>query len=98
MTEFGDKILTPEWKSQKIYSYLASISLSGIDKIGIVNRITELISKDLQVNMRSIYFNSTDGVFDGRIDLYLYNTYDLDKLITDLKKINGVNKVIRVGN
>jgi GTP pyrophosphokinase len=66
--------------------------------MGIVNRITELISKDLGVNMRAINFNSTDGVFDGRIDLYVYHTYDLNKLISDLKKIPGVNKVHRIEN
>ena len=98
MSKYGDRIVTPEWKSQKLYSYLVSIRLSGIDKIGIVNRITELISKDLRVNMRAINFNSTDGVFDGKIDLYVYHTYDLNKLVSDLKKIKGVNKTYRVDN
>ena len=98
MSKYGNKIVTPEWKSQKLYSYLVSIQLSGIDKMGIVNRITELISKDLGVNMRAINFNSTDGIFDGKIDLYVYHTYDLNKLISDLKKISGVNKVHRIEN
>jgi len=48
--------------------------------------------------MRTIYFDSTDGIFEGYIDLYIHNTYDLNILIHDLKKIKGINSVNRVEN
>jgi GTP pyrophosphokinase len=61
-----------------------------------VNNITTLISKELDVNMRTIYFDATDGVFEGFIDLYIHDTFDLDALIRDLKKIKGINSAKRI--
>ncbi|MBU1721005.1 MAG: bifunctional (p)ppGpp synthetase/guanosine-3',5'-bis(diphosphate) 3'-pyrophosphohydrolase [Bacteroidetes bacterium] len=95
-SSFGDKIVTAKWTTHKVLSFLARIQLSGIDKIGIVNNVTNIISKELDVNIRSIYFESNDGVFEGEIDIYVHNTDDLDNLIHDLKKITGVNKVTRI--
>ena len=98
MSSFGDKIVTASWTTHRVLSYLARIKLNGIDHVGIVNEITNLISEELAVNMRTIYFDSTDGIFEGYIDLYIHNTYDLNILIHDLKKIKGINSVNRVEN
>jgi GTP diphosphokinase / guanosine-3',5'-bis(diphosphate) 3'-diphosphatase len=98
MSSFGDKIVNASWTTHKVLSYLARIKLNGIDHVGVVNEITNLISEELAVNMRTIYFDSTDGVFEGYIDLYIHNTYDLNILIHDLKKITGINSVNRVEN
>lgn len=95
-SSFGNRIITAEWKAHKILSSLAKIKLSGMDKIGIVNKVTNIISQELDVNIRTIYFDSTDGVFDGEIDLYVQHAKDVNNLISKLKKIKGVNKVRRI--
>ena len=94
--KFGDRIVTPEWKSEKVYAFLASIQISGIDKVGMLHKITGVISTDLNVNMRSLNFNATNGVFEGKIDLYVYHTSDINELISKLIKIDGVKKVNRI--
>ncbi|MBN2683519.1 MAG: bifunctional (p)ppGpp synthetase/guanosine-3',5'-bis(diphosphate) 3'-pyrophosphohydrolase [Bacteroidales bacterium] len=96
MSSFGDRVVSASWKTQKVLSFLTRIKLIGIDTIGLVNEITTIISKDLDVNMRTIYFDSHDGVFQGYIDLYIHNTSDLNSLIKDLRKIKGIDKVVRV--
>jgi GTP pyrophosphokinase len=96
MSSFGEKIVTVKWTTHKVLSYLARIRLNGIDNIGIVNNITNHISKELDVNMRTLYFDAHDGIFEGYIDLYVHSTYDLDKLTDDLRKMKGINSVKRV--
>jgi len=77
-------------------SFLARIQISGIDKIGMINNVTNVISKELNVNIRTMYIESHDGIFEGDIDIYVHNTEDLNELIHNLRKIKGVNKVSRV--
>ena len=95
MSSHGDKIISANWESHKILSYLVMITLSGIDQIGIVSKITKAISNDQNVNMRSIHFESHDGIFEGTIYLYIYNTEDLNNIMSDINKIKGVYNVIR---
>ncbi|MCU4164745.1 RelA/SpoT family protein [Carboxylicivirga caseinilyticus] len=95
MSSQGDRIVSAQWESHKILSYLALIHLSGIDQIGIVNKITKVISEDQNVNMRSINIESHDGIFEGSIYLYIHNTEDLNNLILNLMKIKGVHNVSR---
>jgi len=94
----GDKLVEADWKSEKKMSFLAVIKLGGIDKIGIVNNITGIISDDHLVNMRSVHFESHDGIFDGLIHLYVSSSEDLNNLIGELIKINGIENVQRIEN
>lgn len=96
MSNFGDKIVAVKWTTHKVFSFLARIKINGIDNVGIVNNITTLISLELDVNIRTMYFDANDGVFEGFIDLYIHDTFDLDSLIRDLKKIKGINTAKRI--
>ena len=95
MSSQGNRIVSANWESHKILSFLALINLSGIDQIGIVSKITKVISDDQNVNMRSINFDSHDGIFEGTIYLYIHNTEDLNNLIHNIVKIKGVHTVTR---
>jgi guanosine-3',5'-bis(diphosphate) 3'-pyrophosphohydrolase len=92
----GNRIVPANWTTHKILSYLVRISIGGVDKFGIYNNITTVISKELAVNMRNINLASHDGIFDGTLDLYVHNTTDLNNLILNLGKIKGVESVKRV--
>ncbi|PKQ65496.1 GTP pyrophosphokinase [Labilibaculum filiforme] len=98
MSSQGDRILAADWTSHRLMSFLAIIELTGIDKVGIVNEVTNVISKDHDVNMRSLHFESHDGVFEGLIHLYVHNTEDLNNLIMKLIKIKGLDNVKRIEN
>ncbi len=96
MSSHGNRIIPSRWTTHKILSYLVRIHIQGVDKFGIYNHITTIISKELSVNMRNINLVSHDGIFDGCIDLYVHNTKDLNNLIMNLIKIKGVESVNRV--
>ena len=98
MSSQGDRILVADWTSHRLMSFLAVIELAGIDKVGIVNEVTNVISKDHDVNMRSLHFESHDGMFEGLIHLYVHNTEDLNNLIMKLIKIKGLDNVKRIEN
>jgi guanosine-3',5'-bis(diphosphate) 3'-pyrophosphohydrolase len=95
MSSQGNRIVSAEWESHKILSFLAVINLSGIDQIGIVSKITKVISEDQTVNMRSIHIESHDGIFEGTIYLYIHNTEDLNNLIFNLMRLKGLHSVTR---
>ncbi|OFY92031.1 MAG: GTP pyrophosphokinase [Bacteroidetes bacterium RIFOXYA2_FULL_33_7] len=96
MANYGDKIVTAEWTKHKLMASLARIQLKGIDRMGLVNNVTKGISEDLAVNMRAVSFESNDGIFFGFIELYIHDTDDLNNLIKNLKKIKGVDSVVRI--
>ena len=95
--KFGDKIVTVKWDkdSNQGSSYLARISLKGTDRIGMINDITSITSKDLNVNIRRFNLGTEDGIFDGFIDLYVHDIDDLENLIMKLKNIKGIENVAR---
>ncbi|NLU40199.1 MAG: bifunctional (p)ppGpp synthetase/guanosine-3',5'-bis(diphosphate) 3'-pyrophosphohydrolase [Bacteroidales bacterium] len=96
MTSEGDKIVTATWKQFKIQSYLSSIIIKGFDRVGILSEIAGIISKDHNVNMRTVHFDTNDGVFTGSIDVYIHNTEDLDDIISKMTKIKGIEIVERI--
>jgi GTP diphosphokinase / guanosine-3',5'-bis(diphosphate) 3'-diphosphatase len=96
MSSQGNLIVPARWTSHKILSFLACIKIQGIDKLGIVNSITNVISHDLNANIRKINVETHDGIFEGTIELYVHDTKHLNNLIMNLFKIKGVVKVNRV--
>ncbi len=96
MSNHGNMIVPAKWTAHKIVSFHARISFNGIDKVGIVHSITNVISHDLNANIRKILVESHDGIFDGTIDLYVHDTKHLNNLIFNISKIKGINSVKRV--
>jgi GTP diphosphokinase / guanosine-3',5'-bis(diphosphate) 3'-diphosphatase len=96
MTQQGDSIITAEWTKFKKLSYLSRIKLSGFDRVGIVNEITTIISKQNNINMRTVHFDTHDGIFEGDLYLYIHNVQDLSELISRLMKIKGIDNIERI--
>lgn len=94
-SNYAYRILRAKWQSQKDKEFIAEVKFKGIDDVGLVHRITHTISGDLNVNMKSIGFESNDGVFDGRITVYVYDTGHLNDLINRMREIEGVLTVQR---
>ena len=92
----GHRIVSAKWSKHFMMSYLARISLEGIDRVGVLSDLTRVISQVLGVNMRQLHIETHDEIFEGFIDLYVHNTDDLDKLIRTLLKVKGVERVKRV--
>ena len=96
MSQQGDRILTAEWTKFKKLSYLSRIKLSGFDRVGVVNEITTIISKLNNINMRTVHFDTHDGIFEGELYLYIHSVQDLNGLIVQLKKIKGIDMIERI--
>ena len=90
------RIIQAKWIDSSKQEYYANILLSGIDNLGLVNHITKVISENMHVNMTSISFQSNDGIFSGKINVSVKNKTLLKKLMDNLKKINGIDKVSRI--
>ena len=96
MSNFAYRIVKAKWTGQETISFLAGIKVTGIDELGIVNNITKIISSELNVNMRSINFDTNDGIFEGTIMVFVHDTNHLTSLIKNLKKVHGVLTVTRI--
>lgn len=94
-SNYAYRIIRAKWLSQKEKEFIAELIFKGIDDIGLVNSITQTISNDLNVNMKAISFESNDGVFDGRVAVYVYDTDHLKSLMAKLRKVEGVLTVTR---
>jgi GTP pyrophosphokinase len=94
-SNFAYRIIQAKWKDSSQEEFKAVIKLQGIDNLGLVNDVTKEISNNMNVNIRNINFDSTDGVFTGKITVIVKNNTILKKLMEHLKKINGIDKVSR---
>jgi len=95
-SNYAYRIIQAKWVDSTQEEFAAQIKLSGIDNLGLVNDITKIISANMHVNMKSISFESDDGIFSGKINVVVKNNTLLKKLVENLKKINGIDKVSRV--
>ena len=96
MSNYAYRVIKATWKSNQLKARLAALIIQGIDDVGIVNDITNIISSEHEINMKSISFESNDGVFEGRIKLFVYDTEHLDKLVLKFEQIDGVKSVERI--
>jgi len=95
MANYGYRIVKAKWTNQQELAFLTGLRITGIDDVGLINKITTVISNDFKVNMRSITVDSDNGIFEGSIMVYVNDTEHLDNLIKRLKMVNGVNNVTR---
>jgi len=96
MAQHGDRIVSAKWTTHKVLSFLARIEVKGMDRIGIINDLTRVISSELMVNIRKFHIESHDGIFEGFIDLYVHDISHLNNLIFNLMKLKGMDNVKRV--
>lgn len=94
--QFGDRITAVKWSSHKAMSYLTKINVRGIDRIGILMELTEVITGELNTNIRELNIRSHDGIFEGDISLYVKNINDLNLVMDKVNQIKGIEVVKRV--
>ncbi len=96
MSNYAYRIVKAKWTGQQELAFLAGVRITGLDDVGVVSKISKVISSDLKVNMRSISIESNDGIFDGTIMLFVHDTHHLDRLIKKLKEVHGILTVSRI--
>jgi GTP pyrophosphokinase len=96
MASFGNRVVKIDWKNQQSISFLAGIKISGLDKMGMINDITKIISNELNLNIKSFHLEAKNGLTEGEVELYVRDTDTLNHLLSDLHKIDGIKKVARL--
>ncbi len=95
-SHYAYRIITAKWIDSTQEEFKSEIKLTGIDNLGLISNITEMISGNMHVNMRNLNFSTDGGTFTGTITVVVKNNSILKKLISNLKQINGIDKVTRV--
>ncbi|MEM1257451.1 MAG: RelA/SpoT family protein [Bacteroidota bacterium] len=95
-SHYAYRIMSAKWIDSTQEEFTVDIKITGIDNLGLVNEITNIISDNLHVNMRNLNFSAEGGTFTGKITLVVKNNTILKKLVNSLKQIGGIDKVVRV--
>jgi len=94
-SNYAYRVLKSKWILKTEIDFVAAINIKGIDSLGLMNKVTQIISKQMNVNIKSINITSDDGVFEGIITLKVRNVSFLKELTTKLKKIKTITSIIR---
>ena len=95
-SSYGNRILATEWDTHKELSFLVYIYIKGIDNMGLLNEVTQVISRQLNVNIRKLTIETEDGIFEGKIQLWVHDADDVKTICNNLKKIQNIKQVSRV--
>ncbi len=95
MSNYGHRIVKTKWAKNKEISFLTGLRIVGMDDVGVVNKITTVISGDMRINISAITIESKEGVFEGTIRLFVHDKEELDELVKRLKSLQGIQSVER---
>ncbi len=96
MTVYGKRMVTVNWGNRGTISFVAEIKVTGIDRQGLSNEITRIISNDLDLNIKSIHIDAADGLTEGVIAFYVKNTTDLNDVVSKLGMVEGITNITRL--
>ena len=92
----GNRVLAAKWEMNRVLLFPANIYIKGLDRLGLLNQITQVISHLLNVNIRKLEIESNEGLFEGKIQVYVHDTTDVQKIMDNLKSITDIKVVARV--
>ena len=95
-TSYGNRLLAVQWETGKSLEFPVNIYIKGIDTIGLLNKVTQIISEQLNVNIRKVYIDANDGIFEGHIQMFVHDVDDVKTIITKLQKIEEMKTVARI--
>ena len=93
---FGNRLLDVKWKMHKRIFFDATIQIRGIDRIGMLNDVTQVLSGQLNVNIHRISISSEDGIFDGQIEMRVHDREDVHVIMKKLNEIEGLKEILEV--
>ena len=93
-SSYGNRILATEWDTHKELSFLVYIYIKGIDSMGLLNEVTQVISRQLNVNIRKLTIETEDGIFEGKIQLWVHDVEDVKTICNNLKKIQNIKHAV----
>ncbi len=95
MANYGHRVVKTKWAKNKEISFLTGLKIIGLDDVGVINKITNIISGELKVNINALSIESKEGLFEGNIKVFVHDKEELDVLVDRLKSLNGIESVDR---
>jgi len=95
MANQGHRIVKTKWAKNKEISFLTGIEIIGVDDVGVINKITNVISGELKINISALSIESKEGLFNGRLKIFVHDKEELDILVEHLKRLDGIQGVER---
>lgn len=95
MSNYGHRIVKIKWAKNNEVSFLTGLKIIGLDDVGVVNKITTIISGEMHINISAISIESDKGMFEGLIKVFVSDKEELEALVARLKKLNGIESVDR---
>jgi GTP pyrophosphokinase len=96
MSRYGKRIIKAKWKNKESIGFLTGIKIQGVDKKGFIRKVTEIITEKHNINIRSFHLDTSEGMTEGAVMLYVNDTLALDKVMENLRKVKEVIKVSRI--
>ena len=96
MSRYGNNIVKAKWQPKSEIAFLAGLKVLAIDSVGLLNKITNLLSNEMNLNLHSLQMESKQNLVEANISIYVHSTQELDLLIESLSKLKDVKKVIRL--
>ena len=94
-SRFGNNIVKAKWQPKSEIAFLAELKITALDSAGLLNRMTNLLSNEMQLNLHSLHMEAKQDVVEAAISIYVHNTKELDDLITKLNQLKEIQKVVR---
>ncbi|MBQ8008163.1 MAG: bifunctional (p)ppGpp synthetase/guanosine-3',5'-bis(diphosphate) 3'-pyrophosphohydrolase [Bacteroidaceae bacterium] len=94
-SSYGNRIIATQWDTHKQLTFLVTINIKGVDRLGLLNDVTQVISRQLSVNIRKVTIETVEGIFEGHIQLYVHDVDDVHAIIAQLKQIDSIQEVVR---
>jgi len=88
-------VVKTKWVKNKEISFLTGIKIIGLDDVGVINKITNLISGTLKININALTIEAKEGLFEGNVKVYVHDKDELDALVTNLNALPGIESVER---
>jgi GTP pyrophosphokinase len=95
-SSFGERIVSVDWATHKVQSFVEVLEIKGIDRKGVLIQILKVISEGYGVNINKMNIETTDGIFLGRFYIYVHDTEDINNLCKNIIKIKEINSVQRI--
>ena len=95
LSNYGHRVVKTKWAKNKEISFLTGLRITGLDDVGVIHKITNLISGELKININAITVEAKEGIFEGNIKLFVHDKDELDQLFQQLKELPGIQDVHR---
>jgi len=88
-------VVKTKWAKNKEISFLTGLKIIGLDDVGVIHKITNLISGELRVNISAMTIEANDGIFEGNVKVFVHDRDELDNLVDELLSLPGIERVDR---